>query len=122
MGRWNTLVSVLPIKYSLELVVPLDEDPLEEDPEPLEEEPELLVPEPEPEASVPPPGNVRVAPLVENTMLPLVSVLYTVTPAEESLPSASDVGCPYELLPTQITPYSAPVALRNAVVLEYLLP
>ena len=117
MGRWNTLVSVLPIKYSVELVVPLEEEP-----EPLEEEPELLVPEPEPEVSVPPPGKVRVAPLVENTTLPFVSVLYTVTPADESLPRASEVGCPYVLLPTQITPYSAPVALRKAVVLEYLLP
>ena len=65
MGRWNTLVSVLPIKYSVELVVPLEEEP-----DPLEEEPELLVPEPEPEVSVPPPGKVRVAPLVENTTCP----------------------------------------------------
>ena len=53
---------------------------------------ETIVPEPEPEVSVPPPGKVRVAPLVENTMLPFWSVLYTVTPADESRPSASDVG------------------------------
>lgn len=120
MGRWNTLVSVLPIKYSLELVLPLEDDP--ELLEPLEEEPELLVPDPEPEVSVPPPGKVRVAPLVENTTFPLVSVRYTEIPAEESLPRASDVGCPYVLLPTQITPYSAAVALRNEEELEYLLP
>ena len=92
MGRWNTFVSVLPIKYSLELVLPLEDDP--ELLEPLEEEPEPLVPVPEPLLSVPPPGKVRVAPLVENTMLPLVSVRYTEIPADESLPRASEVGCP----------------------------
>ena len=86
VGRWNTLDSVLPIKYSVELVVPLEE------PDPLEEEPELLVPVPDPEVSVPPPGSVNVAPSVENTTLPFWSVLYTVTPADESRPSASDVG------------------------------
>ena len=86
------MVSVLPMKYSVELVLPLDEEP--ELLEPLDEEPEPLVPEPDPLLSVVPPGRVRVAPLVENTTLPFVSVLYTVTPAEESLPSASDVGCP----------------------------
>ena len=65
MGRWNTLDSVLPIKYSLELVVPLEEDP-----EPLDEDPDPLVPEPDPLLSVVPPGRVRVAPLVENTTFP----------------------------------------------------
>ena len=87
VGRWNTLDSVLPIKYSVELVVPLEEEP-----DPLEDEPELLVPVPEPEVSVPPPGRVNVAPSVENTTFPFLSVLYTVTPADESRPSASDVG------------------------------
>ena len=82
------------MKYSVELVVPLDEDPPEEDPDPLEEEPEPLVPDPEPEVSVPPPGKVRVAPLVENTTFPLVSVRYTEIPAEESLERAASLGCP----------------------------
>ena len=82
MGRWNTFDSVLPIKYSVEVDVPLEEEP-----EPLEEEPE-----PEPEESVAPPGNVSVAPLVENTMFPLWSVRYTLRPAEDSLPRAALVG------------------------------
>ena len=114
------MVSVLPMKYSVELVLPLDEEP--ELLEPLEEEPEPLVPDPEPEVSVPPPGKVRVAPLVENITSPFLSVRYTEIPAEESLPRASDVGCPYVLLPTQITPYSASTALRKAVVLDFALP
>ena len=60
VGRWNTLVSVLPINVSeFELEEPLDE-PLEELPEPLEEEPE-------PPLTELPPGSVKVAPLVENT-------------------------------------------------------
>ena len=86
-GRWNTFDSVLPMKYSVELEFPLDEEP-----DPLDEDPDPLVPEPDPEVSVPPPGSVNVAPSVENTTLPFLSVLYTVTPADESRPSASDVG------------------------------
>ena len=120
VGRWNTFDSVLPMKYSVELVLPLDEEPEPEELEPDPEDPE--VPEPEPDVSVEPPGNVKVAPSVENTTFPFVSVRYTEIPADESLVSASLVGCPYELLPTQMTPYSAPVALRNDAVLEYLLP
>ena len=80
------------MKYSVELVLPLDEEP--ELLEPLDEEPEPLVPEPDPLLSVLPPGNVNVAPLVENTTFPIVSVRYTEIPAEESLPRASLVGCP----------------------------
>ena len=79
------MVSVLPINTSL-FVVPLEEDPLEELPE---EEPE-----PDPPLTELPPGRVRVAPLVENTILPLLSVRYTVMPALASLPSASEVGWP----------------------------
>ena len=81
MGRWNTFVSVLPMKYSVVL----------DDPEPLDEPEPLDVPDPE--VSVLPPGNVRVAPFVENTILPLRSVRYTEMPADESLLSASVVGC-----------------------------
>ena len=91
MGRWNTFVSVFPIKMSL-LVDPLEEEPLEE--EPLEEEPleELPKDEPEPDVSVFPLGVVRDAPFVENTTLPSLSVRYCSAPAEVSLPIASDVG------------------------------
>ena len=77
VGRWNTLLSVLPINTSL-FVVPLEEDPLEEDP--LEELPEED-PEPDPPLTELPPGRVKVAPLVENTILPFRSVRYTVMPA-----------------------------------------
>ena len=93
VGRWKTFVSVFPIKTS-ELDVPPEELP--EDELPDEEPPELVPPEitpdPEPVLSVPPPGKVRVAPFVENTTLPFLSVRYTETPAEESLLSVALVG------------------------------
>ena len=72
VGRWNTLVSVLPIKYSVED----DEEPLEDEPDELlpDELPPEVVPDPDPPLTVPPPGRVKVAPLVENTTLPFLSV------------------------------------------------
>ena len=73
---------------------------LEDEPEPEEDEPEEDEPEePEPPAAEPPltvdpPGRVSVAPLVEKTTLPFLSVRYTDIPAEDRLPSAVSVGCP----------------------------
>lgn len=81
---------MLPIKYSVELEEP---DPLEDEPDPLEDDPEPLD-VPDPPLTLEPPGRVRVAPLVENTMVPDWSVRYTDIPAELSLVSASEVGCP----------------------------
>ena len=86
VGRWNTLLSVLPINICVELEEPLEEDPLEELPE--DELPE----DPEPPLTELPPGNVNVDPLVEKTTFPLRSVRYTVTPALESLVNVSEVG------------------------------
>ena len=108
------MLSVLPMN-TLELVVPLEELPEEELPEdPLDDEPPL---------TLEPPGRVRVEPLEENTIFPFWSVRYVEIPADESLLNAADVGCPYELsLPTQITPYFAPVALRKEAELEPALP
>lgn len=63
VGRWNTLLSLLPIK-----VTELEEEPLEE--EPLEEEPLEDDPEPEPPLTVLPPGSRNVAPSVEKTTVP----------------------------------------------------
>ena len=83
------MVSVLPINICV-LVDPPDEDPPDEDPP--DEDPPEDVPVPEPVLSVAPPGSVRIAPLVENTILPFLSVLYTEIPAEESLFSVSFVG------------------------------
>ena len=96
MGRWNTFVSVLPIKYCVELDDPLDDEPLDEEPldEPPLDEPPLESPLPEPVLSVVPLGKVNTAPLVENTMFPLLSVRYTETPAAESLFKVADVGWP----------------------------
>ena len=85
------MVSVLPIKYCVELVDPLDE-PLEE--EPLDDPPDdvpPLNPEPEPSLTVPL-GVCIVTPLVENTTLPLLSVRYVVIPAEDNLLNAVGVG------------------------------
>ena len=63
------MVSVLPIKYCVEPeLLPEDE------PDPPEEDPPPIVPDPEPSLTVSPPGNVIVAPLVENIILPLKSV------------------------------------------------
>ena len=73
-------------------VVPLEEPPLDE--LPPEDEPPDTTPEPEPVLSIEPLGNVKVAPFVEKTTLPFLSVRYTEVPAEESLLKASDVGCP----------------------------
>ena len=123
VGRWNTFVSLFPMKYSDVLVVPeLPEEPelLDDPDEP--EEPEVIEPDPEPVESVVPLGKVSVTPLVENTTSPFLSVLYTDTPAAESLLRASEVGWPYVLEPTQITPYSASTFARKFAVLEYLLP
>ena len=99
VGKWNTFVSVFPIKYCVELDEPLDDEPLDDEPldeEPLDEppldEPPLESPLPEPVLSVVPLGKVNTAPLVENTMSPFLSVRYTETPAEESLFKVADVG------------------------------
>ena len=94
VGRWNTFVSVFPIKYCVELDDPLDDEPLDEEPldEPPLDEPPLESPLPEPVLSVVPLGKVNTAPLVENTTFPFLSVRYTETPAEESLFKVSEVG------------------------------
>ena len=66
------MLSVFPINQSvLEL-----EEPLDDEPEPLEVPPEDVPPEedPEPPPTVLPPGRVRLAPFVEKTTLPSVSV------------------------------------------------
>ena len=68
VGRWNTFVSVFPMKYSLELDE-LPDEPPEEPPDDPEPEP-LLDPEPEPVVSLPPPGRFSVAPSVEKTIFP----------------------------------------------------
>ena len=88
VGRWNTLVSVLPINICV-LVEPPDDDPPEELPD---EDPPDDVPVPDPVLSIAPLGNVSIAPLVENTILPFLSVLYTETPAADNLFNASLVG------------------------------
>jgi hypothetical protein len=63
------------------------------------------LPEEDPVPPTVPSGVVSDDPFVENLILPLRSVRYTVIPAAESLVSASDVGCPYLFsAPTQITP------------------
>ena len=62
------MVSVLPIKVCVEELLPEDE------PELPEEDPPEDVPDPEPPLTVLPPGNVIVAPLVENTTFPSLSV------------------------------------------------
>ena len=67
VGRWNTFVSVFPIKRSEVDVVPLEEPPLDE--LPPEDEPPDTTPEPEPVLSIEPSGNVKVAPFVEKTIL-----------------------------------------------------
>ena len=75
VGKWNTLVSVLPMKYCVvadePLVVPPDDEFPEE--EPFEEPPEI-VPEPDPVLSLEPFGKVSVTPFVENTTFPFLSV------------------------------------------------
>ena len=64
------MLSLFPINVSaLELDEPLDEPP-DELPDPL---------------TVPPPGSVKVSPLLIKTTLPFLSVRYTDIPAEESL-------------------------------------
>ena len=79
--------SVLPMNWSL--LVPEEVPP---EVVPPEVEPPEVEPEPEPPLTLPPPGRVRVAPLVENTTLPSWSVRYTEIPAEESLERAASVG------------------------------
>ena len=78
---------MLPMKYSVELLVPPEELDPPDEPEPLEEDPE-------PPLTLPPPGKVRVEPLVEKTTEPFWSVRYVEIPAEESLERAALVGCP----------------------------
>ena len=63
MGRWNTLLSLLPMKVSEFEELPDDELPPEEEPDP------------EPPLTLLPLGVVKVEPLVENTTFPLISVL-----------------------------------------------
>ena len=77
---------------SVLVVPPEDEPPGLVPPDVLP--PGIITPLPEPVLSLVPSGKVIVAPSVENTTFPFLSVRYTVTPAEESLANASDVGWP----------------------------
>lgn len=90
------MLSVLPMKVSLLVLVEPPEvvPPEVVPPEVVPPEVEPDEPDPDPPLTLVPPGRVRVEPLVENTTLPSWSVRYTEMPAEDRRLSASEVGCP----------------------------
>ena len=85
------------MKYCVDDPEELPEDELPEDELPEDELPDEdppVVPDPDPPLTELPPGSVKVAPSVEKTTLPSLSVRYTEMPALVSLDKASEVGCP----------------------------